>query len=87
MTTCAIVSFRLGLTDGVSIVADSWAEALDRLGFDVVTVAGEGPVDRTGRRPGDRRHGSTAAAGRRESSDARCATPTSSWSRTCARSR
>jgi glycosyltransferase involved in cell wall biosynthesis len=47
MTTCAIVSFRLGLTDGVSIVADSWARALERMGFDIVTVAGEGPVDRT----------------------------------------
>ena len=46
MTTCAIVSFRLGLTDGVSIVADSWARGLEALGFDVVTVAGEGPVDR-----------------------------------------
>jgi glycosyltransferase involved in cell wall biosynthesis len=46
MPTCAIVSFRLGLTDGVSIVADSWARALRSLGFDVVTVAGEGPVDR-----------------------------------------
>ncbi|MBI2705234.1 MAG: glycosyltransferase family 4 protein [Actinobacteria bacterium] len=47
MSTCAIVSFRLGLTDGVSIVAGSWAAALERFGFDVVTVAGEGPVDRT----------------------------------------
>jgi mannosylglucosylglycerate synthase len=47
MTTCAIVSFRLGLTDGVSIVAGTWAAALERMGFDVVTVAGEGPVDRT----------------------------------------
>jgi len=46
MTTCAIVSFRLGLTDGVSIVAANWAEALRDLGFDVVTVAGDGPVDR-----------------------------------------
>src|SRR5690606_12810734 len=45
--TCAILSFRLGLTDGVSIVADAWARALHTLGFDVVTVAGEGPVDRT----------------------------------------
>jgi glycosyltransferase involved in cell wall biosynthesis len=43
----AIVSFRLGLTDGVSIVAESWRTALGDLGFDVVTVAGEGPVDRT----------------------------------------
>jgi glycosyltransferase involved in cell wall biosynthesis len=47
MTTCAIVSFRLGLTDGVSIVADAWADALAAIGFDVVTVAGDGPVDRT----------------------------------------
>jgi glycosyltransferase involved in cell wall biosynthesis len=44
--TCAIVSFRLGLTDGVSIVADTWRDALAGMGFDVVTVAGEGPVDR-----------------------------------------
>ena len=47
MPTCAIVSFRLGMTDGVSIVAEGWARALRELGFDVVTVAGEGPVDRT----------------------------------------
>jgi mannosylglucosylglycerate synthase len=47
MSTCAIVSFRLGLTDGVSIVAGTWQRALTHLGFDVVTVAGEGPVDRT----------------------------------------
>lgn len=47
MSTCAIVSFRLGLTDGVSIVADAWARALGDLGYDVLTVAGEGPVDRT----------------------------------------
>ena len=46
MPTCAIVSFRLGLTDGVSIVAAAWADALRSFGFDVVTVAGEGPVDR-----------------------------------------
>ena len=46
MTTCAIVSFRLGLTDGVSIIAAAWADALRDLGFDVVTVAGDGPVDR-----------------------------------------
>jgi len=46
MTTCAIISFRLGLTDGVSIVADTWADTLRSFGFDIVTVAGEGPVDR-----------------------------------------
>lgn len=43
---CAIVSFRLGLTDGVSVVAATWADILADLGFRVVTVAGEGPVDR-----------------------------------------
>jgi mannosylglucosylglycerate synthase len=42
----AIVSFRLGGTDGVAIEAEKWAWALDRLGFAVRTVAGEGPVDR-----------------------------------------
>jgi glycosyltransferase involved in cell wall biosynthesis len=45
VSTCAILSFRLGLTDGVSIVADQWGRALDGLGFEVRTVAGEGPVD------------------------------------------
>jgi glycosyltransferase involved in cell wall biosynthesis len=43
--TAALVSFRLGLSDGVSIVAASWARVLRRLGFAIVTVAGEGPVD------------------------------------------
>ncbi len=43
--TAAIVSFRLGGTDGVAIEAAKWEWALRRLGFDVVTVAGEGPVD------------------------------------------
>ncbi len=46
MPGCAMVSFRLGLADGVSVVADHWARALERLGFVVTTVAGEGPVDR-----------------------------------------
>ncbi len=46
MTTCAIVSFRLGLHDGVSVVAATWEAALRDFGFDVVTVAGDGPVDR-----------------------------------------
>lgn len=46
MPTCAIVSFRLGLTDGVSVVAATWATILADFGFEVVTVAGEGPVDR-----------------------------------------
>jgi len=46
MPTCALLSFRLGLTDGVSIVASAWGDALQAFGFDLVTVAGEGPVDR-----------------------------------------
>lgn len=41
-----MVSFRLGGTDGVSVAATRWARALARLGFGVVTVAGEGPVER-----------------------------------------
>ncbi len=46
MATVAIVSFRLGTTDGVSVVAGRWATILQRLGHRVITVAGEGPVDR-----------------------------------------
>jgi glycosyltransferase involved in cell wall biosynthesis len=45
MPTCAIVSFRLGGTDGVSIVAGTWARSLRDLGFDITTVAGEGRAD------------------------------------------
>jgi mannosylglucosylglycerate synthase len=40
-----MVSFRLGGTDGVSVEAAKWADALAELGFEVRTVAGEGPVD------------------------------------------
>jgi glycosyltransferase involved in cell wall biosynthesis len=43
--TAAIVSFRLGLSDGVSVVAATWADALRSFGFTVRMVAGEGPVD------------------------------------------
>jgi glycosyltransferase involved in cell wall biosynthesis len=46
MPTCAFVSFRLGSNDGVSIVADRWMDAFESFGFDVTTVAGEGPVHR-----------------------------------------
>jgi glycosyltransferase involved in cell wall biosynthesis len=42
---CAIVSFRLGEADGVSVVAATWQRALRDLGLTVRTVAGEGPVD------------------------------------------
>ena len=46
MTRVALLSFRLGGTDGVSVVAATWAAALEALGCEVVTVAGAGPVDR-----------------------------------------
>ncbi|HEX4218564.1 MAG TPA: hypothetical protein VHZ02_09355 [Acidimicrobiales bacterium] len=44
--TAALVSFRLGGSDGVAVEATKWAEALGALGYHVYTVAGEGPVDR-----------------------------------------
>jgi len=44
--SAAIVSFRLGGFDGVAVEARKWAGALETLGFDIRTVAGEGPVDR-----------------------------------------
>lgn len=46
MTRIALVSFRLGGTDGVSIEAAKWARALGQLGHDVTTVAGAGVADR-----------------------------------------
>lgn len=46
MARGAIVSFRLGLSDGVSIVARLWQQMLADIGFEMVTVAAEGPVDR-----------------------------------------
>lgn len=47
MPSAAFVSFRLGMADGVSVVARNWQRALEQLGYAVHTVAGEGPVDRT----------------------------------------
>jgi mannosylglucosylglycerate synthase len=44
--TAALLSFRLGGSDGVSIEATKWQWALGQLGFTTVTVAGDGPVDR-----------------------------------------
>ncbi len=41
----AFVSFRLGGSDGVAVVTESWRRVLDGLGFATRTVAGEGPVD------------------------------------------
>jgi mannosylglucosylglycerate synthase len=43
--TAALVSFRLGRPDGVSVVAESWRRALTELGFTVTTVAGVGEAD------------------------------------------
>jgi mannosylglucosylglycerate synthase len=40
--TVAIVSFRLGGSDGVSVEAAKWAHAFEQLGLAVVTVAGSG---------------------------------------------
>jgi len=42
----AIVSFRLGHPDGVSVEAAKWAAAFKALGFAVLTVAGAGKADR-----------------------------------------
>jgi glycosyltransferase involved in cell wall biosynthesis len=44
--TAALLSFRLGGSDGVSIEAAKWDSALRQLGWHVYTVAGAGPVDR-----------------------------------------
>lgn len=41
----AIVSYRLGMADGVSVTATQWVRALGRLGMRVRTVAGEGRPD------------------------------------------
>lgn len=41
----AIVSYRLGMADGVSVTAAQWAVALRRLGMSVRTVAGAGHPD------------------------------------------
>jgi mannosylglucosylglycerate synthase len=42
----AIVSYRLGGTDGVSVEAAKWERAFSRLGAAVTTVAGSGTADR-----------------------------------------
>jgi glycosyltransferase involved in cell wall biosynthesis len=45
MARIAVVSFRLGGTDGVSIEAAKWMRALGELGHDVTSVAGDGIAD------------------------------------------
>src|SRR5664280_1914950 len=47
MARVAVVSFRLGGTDGVAIEAKKWIDALVMLGHDVTTIAGEGSADIT----------------------------------------
>lgn len=47
ITTAALLSFRLGGSDGVAIEAAKWRGALTALGFATYTVAGAGPVDVT----------------------------------------
>ena len=59
--TAALLSFRLGGSDGVAVEATKWQWALTELGFSVVTVAGEGPVDRLLPGPGHRRRRTTDA--------------------------
>ncbi|MGH3429423.1 MAG: hypothetical protein ACRDQZ_17960, partial [Mycobacteriales bacterium] len=44
--TVAVLSFRLGAADGVSVAAAQWVGALRRLGCQVRTVAGAGTADR-----------------------------------------
>jgi glycosyltransferase involved in cell wall biosynthesis len=45
MTRIAVASFRLGGNDGVSIEAAKWITALQLLGHEVTTIAGEGNAD------------------------------------------
>ena len=47
IATAALLSFRLGGTDGVAIEAAKWRHALEELGHATYTVAGTGPVDVT----------------------------------------
>ncbi|MEL7158381.1 MAG: glycosyltransferase family 4 protein [Actinomycetota bacterium] len=42
---CAFLSFRLGMTDGVSVVAATWERSLRQLGWTTSRIAGEGDVD------------------------------------------
>lgn len=45
MTNVAVLSFRLGSADGVSVAAAQWIAALGRLGCQVRTIAGAGIAD------------------------------------------
>ena len=45
MPVAAVVSYRLGHADGVSVEAAKWIDALGELGYEVRTVAGDGVAD------------------------------------------
>src|ERR1700731_632362 len=45
MSRVAVVSFRLGGTDGVAIEAAKWTWALGQLGHEVISIAGAGTAD------------------------------------------
>ncbi|MGH9020043.1 MAG: glycosyltransferase [Acidimicrobiales bacterium] len=45
MARVALVSYRLGGADGVSVEAAKWSAALSSIGWDVTTVAGDGVAD------------------------------------------
>ncbi len=46
MPRAALISFRLGCSDGVSVEAAKWSWALEQLGFETIGVAGSGTPDR-----------------------------------------
>lgn len=46
MTSVAVLSFRLGVADGVSVAAAQWVTALRQMGCRVRTIAGAGAADR-----------------------------------------
>lgn len=45
----AMIHFRVGATDGVSLEMDKWRAVLEKLGHNVIYVAGEGPETETRR--------------------------------------
>jgi len=47
IATAALLSFRLGGSDGVAVEAAKWRHSLEVLGHTTYTVAGSGPVDVT----------------------------------------
>ncbi len=57
-----MVSFRLGGGDGVAVEAAKWASALGVIGWEVRTIAGEGPADLV--LPGLAMHAREAPTGR-----------------------